>query len=221
MSREKIIIDREKCVGCGLCASTCHQAAIAMVDGKATVIAEDICDGLGRCLPVCPVSAISFSKEEKKIDREISVSCQSISEKIIEPPETDGEKGSPSALKQWPLQIKLVPTKAPYFEKAPLLVAADCSAFAYGNFHQEFMKNKVTIIGCPKLDEVDYSMKLTEILAENEIKSVTVVRMEVPCCGGIENAVVTALKHSGKMLPCEVVTLSIEGQILGKSIRNC
>ncbi len=186
MSRKKIQIDETKCVGCGLCANTCQQSAIEMVDGKAKVVHDDYCDGIGNCLPVCPVGAISFSD------------CDIMNVQ----------------LRQWPVQIKLVPTSATYYENAHLLVAADCSAFTYGNFHNDFMKDKVTIIGCPKLDMVDYTEKLCEIIANNSIQSITVARMEVPCCGGIEHAAEQALKNSGKSLPYQVKTISIEGNLL-------
>lgn len=215
----KIQINREKCVGCGLCANACHQSAIEMVEGKAKVVRENSCDGLGRCLPVCPVSAISFLNVEENQGDSGVFSCPStqshliMDEKQVENIEKTWVQ-SQSALRQWPVQIKLVPVTAPYFNGADLLVAADCSAFSYANFHDEFMKNKVTLIGCPKLDEVDYSEKMTQIIRENQLKSITVVRMEVPCCGGIVNAVVTAMKQSGKNMPLDVVTLSINGQIL-------
>ena len=247
MIRKIIVIDREKCNGCGLCASACAEGAIAMVDGKAELIRDDYCDGLGNCLPACPTGAISFEEREaaaydeeavkrhlesREAERAAEVSRQeeplacgcpgSMSRSIQR---EEAEKSAPAAgrpaaaepaseLRQWPVQIQLAPVTAPYFQNANLLVAADCTAYAYGNFHSRFMKNKITLIGCPKLDGVDYSEKLTQILASNSIKSVTVVRMEVPCCGGIENAVREALKASGKMLPWQVVTISTDGQIL-------
>lgn len=233
MLKKVIQIDRDKCVGCGVCANTCHQSAIDMVEGKAKVVRDDVCDGLGRCLPVCPVSAITFAEVEDKRETpqktppetppETPFQCPSMQSKAIKPvasEEKSTEKSvnpsviCPSQLKQWPVQIKLVPITAPYFENAHLLVAADCSAFSYGNFHEEFMKNKITLIGCPKLDEGEYSEKLTQIFMENEIKSVTVARMEVPCCGGIENAVVQAVKNSKKPIPCAVVVLSVDGKVL-------
>lgn len=231
MLKKVIQIDREKCVGCGVCANTCHQSAIEMVEGKAKVVRDDVCDGLGRCLPVCPVSAITFAEEEvenkiktpPKTPQKPPFQCPSAQSKAIKPVASEEkftEKSvnppvlCPSQLKQWPVQIKLVPITAPYFENAQLLVAADCSAFSYGNFHEEFMKNKITLIGCPKLDEGEYSEKLTQIFLENEIKSVTVARMEVPCCGGIENAVVQAVKNAQKPIPCEVVVLSVDGKVL-------
>lgn len=198
MIRKIIQIDEGKCNGCGLCAEACHEGAIGMVDGKAKLLRDDYCDGLGDCLPACPVEAISFIEREAAAYDEIAVKT----------------KLETSQLGQWPVQIKLVPVNAPYFEGAHLLVAADCSAYAYGNFHQEFIRGKITLIGCPKLDESDYSKKLTEIIRENDIKSVTVVRMEVPCCAGIEHAVVTALKNSGKFIPWRVATISTDGRIL-------
>ena len=193
MVRKIIKIDEDKCIGCGLCASACQEGAIGMVDGKAKLLHDDYCDGLGNCLPVCPTEAITFEEREVALAPTSSVSPH---------------------LNQWPVQIKLVPQNAPYFENAHLLVAADCTAFSYGNFHAEYMRNKVTIIGCPKLDEGDYSKKLTAILQTNNIKSVTVIRMEVPCCGGIEHAVKTALQNCGKMIPWQVVTISTDGRIL-------
>ena len=238
MIRQIIKINEDLCNGCGLCANACHEAAIAIVDGKAKLIRDDYCDGLGNCLPVCPTNAIAFEEREaleydeeqvkmnqqskgnnhgggcpgsmaREIQREQSISNENKKEIVTQSNET-----LISELRQWPVQIKLVPVKAPYFENANLLVAADCTAYAYANFHKEFMKKHVTIIGCPKLDEGDYSEKLTEIIKSNNIKSVKVLRMEVPCCGGIEYAVMQALKNSGKMIPWQVVTISCDGQIL-------
>jgi len=215
MIRKIVEINEEKCVGCGLCANTCREGAIGIVDGKAKLLKDDYCDGLGNCLPACPTDAIrivereaaAFSKQEmkenqKRVKKEGQYSGISV------------EEVSGSELRQWPVQIELVPINALYFEDAKLLIAADCTAYAYANFHQEFMRNKVTLIGCPKLDEVDYSEKLTEIIRENNIKSVTAVRMEVPCCGGIEHAVKQALQASGKFIPWQVVTISTEGNLL-------
>lgn len=198
MIRKIIHIDEEKCNGCGLCAAACHEGAIGMAGGKAKLLRDDYCDGLGDCLPTCPTGAISFvEREAAAYDKEAV--------------EANMRK---MGLMQWPVQIKLVPINEPYFENANLLIAADCTAYAYGNFHREFMKNKITLIGCPKLDEGDYSEKLTQIIAQNNIKSVTVIRMEVPCCGGIENAVKKALQNSGKFIPWQVVTISTDGKIL-------
>lgn len=241
MMRKIIKIDEEKCNGCGLCVEACHEEAIGMVNGKAKLLRDDYCDGLGDCLPTCPTNAISFEYREaaeydevavkanmeakkaqkktlacgcpgsqsKSINREVSNST-SISNDIVE------IKGS--QLNQWPVQIKLVPTNASYLKNASLLIAADCTTYAYGNFHNKFMKNKVTLIGCPKLDEVDYAEKLTEILKENDIKNIVVTRMEVPCCGGIVNAVKTALQNSGKMIPWQIVTISVDGKIVDGEI---
>ncbi|GHV76737.1 (Fe-S)-binding protein [Spirochaetia bacterium] len=232
MIRKIIKIDEEKCNGCGLCADACHESAIEIVDGKAKLLRDDYCDGLGNCLPACPQGAIGFEEreaaaydeekvkahqQEKQGEKTLACGCPGSSVQSIKPkPETAAvhHSGVISRLQQWPVQIKLVPVNAAYFENANILVAADCSAYAYGNFHAEFMHNRVTLIGCPKLDQGDYSEKLTEILSANAIKSVTVVRMEVPCCKGIENAVITALKNCGKMLPWRAVTLSIKGEIL-------
>lgn len=192
MIRKIIEIQEEKCNGCGLCASACHEGAIGMVDGKARLLREDYCDGLGDCLPQCPTGAITFVEREAAPYDEAGI----------------------SRLRQWPCQIKLVPVNAPYFHKAKLLLAADCTAYAYADFHRDFMKGKITLIGCPKLDGADYSEKLTEIIKNNDIRSVTILRMEVPCCGGLEMAVKKALQNSGKFLPWQVVTISTEGQIL-------
>ena len=234
MLRKIIEIDRDKCNGCGLCVTACYEGAIGMVEGKAELLRDDYCDGLGNCLPVCPTNAISFiereameySEEEVKKnmdnnrERPFACGCPGTNMKTFDRNNTSSSnKGVAnndinSELRQWPVQIKLVPVNAPYFENVNLLIAADCSAYAYGNFHKEFMKNKVTIVGCPKLDEGDYTDKLTAIISENNIKSVTVVRMEVPCCGGIENVTINALKNSGKMIPWQVVTISTDGEVL-------
>ncbi|MDO4328437.1 MAG: 4Fe-4S binding protein [Lachnospiraceae bacterium] len=202
MIRKIIQIDEEKCNGCGLCAEACQEEAIAIIDGKARLIRDDYCDGLGNCLPACPAGAINFIEREAAAYDEAAVMANK------------QKKGVSSQLRQWPVQIKLAPLRAPYFQNAHLLIAADCTAYAYGNFHQDFIRGKVTLIGCPKLDSVDYSEKLTEIIRQNEIKSMTILRMEVPCCGGIERAAVTALKESGKLIPWQVVTISIDGRIL-------
>ncbi|MDD6237578.1 MAG: 4Fe-4S binding protein [Clostridiales bacterium] len=211
MIRKIIQIDEEKCNGCGACASACHEGAIGMVDGKAKLLRDDYCDGLGDCLPACPTGAISFIEREAAAYDEAAV----LAAKSMKRHETISETTTPqeSQLRQWPVQIKLVPVNAPWFDGAKLLVAADCTAYAYAGFHQDFMKGHVTLIGCPKLDAVDYSIKLTEILRNNDIQSVTVLRMEVPCCGGIENAVKIALQDSGKFIPWNVVTITIEGSI--------
>ncbi len=219
MSKKIIKIDEEKCVGCGLCANACKQSAIEIIDGKAKVTREDYCDGIGNCLPVCPVNAISFSEKNivEKNEKALPCGCPGSNSKELKPKEQvvdNSMNQSASALRQWPVQIKLVPENAPYFKNSHLLIAADCTAYAYANFHNEFMKNKVTLIGCPKLDEGDYTDKLTKIITNNSIKSVTVARMEVPCCGGIENATVNALKASGKFIPWQIVTISTEGSIL-------
>lgn len=208
MIRKIIHIDEEKCNGCGLCAAACHEGAIGMAGGKAKLLRDDYCDGLGDCLPTCPTGAISF------VEREAAAYDKEAVEANMRKAETEASGETKTQLMQWPVQIKLVPINAPYFENANLLIAADCTAYAYGNFHREFMKNKITLIGCPKLDEGDYSEKLTQIIAQNNIKSVTVIRMEVPCCGGIENAVKKALQNSGKFIPWQVVTISTDGKIL-------
>ena len=203
MIRKIIKINEEKCNGCGACASACREGAIEMVDGKAKLKREDYCDGLGDCLPACPVDAIRFEERE----------APAYNEAAVMEAKRRKEHGA-GQLSQWPVQIKLVPVNAPYFDNANLLVAADCTAYAYGNFHNEFIKNRITLIGCPKLDEGNYTEKLTEIIANNNLKSVTVVRMEVPCCGGIENAVKNALQKSGKFIPWRVVVISTDGKII-------
>ena len=231
MLRKIIRIDEEKCNGCGACAAACHEGAIEMVGGKARLTREDYCDGLGDCLPACPTGAITFEEREapaydeeavrqaKMVKHGVKLTCgcpgtQSRMLKREACSTTVRNSAVPSMLMQWPCQIKLVPVNAPYFDNADLLVAADCTAYAYGDFHNEFIRNRITLIGCPKLDEGDYAEKLTQIIRNNRIKSVTVVRMEVPCCGGIENAVKRALIASGKMIPWNVITVSTDGKIL-------
>ncbi|MEG2871099.1 MAG: 4Fe-4S binding protein [Clostridium sp.] len=203
MVRKIITIDRDLCNGCGLCVSACHEGAIGLVEGKAELLRDDYCDGLGNCLPICPTGAISFEEREAVAFDEIAVK-QNSSPAIS----TD------SNLRQWPVRIKLVPVNAAYFANANLLIAADCTAYAYGNFHRDFMKNKITLIGCPKLDEGNYADKLTAILQQNTIKSITIIRMEVPCCGGLEHAVKTALTNCGKLIPWQVTVISTDGKIL-------
>ena len=206
MKRKIIRIDEEKCNGCGLCAKACHEGAIGIVDGKAKLMREDFCDGFGDCLPNCPTGAISFEvREAPEYDETAVKEAKNSPVSAVKPT---------SRLAQWPCQIKLVPTQAPFFDGAKLLIAADCTAYAYANMHEDFMKGKVTIIGCPKLDGVDYTDKLTEIIRNNDIKSVTIVRMEVPCCGGLQRAAENALKNSGKYIPWQVVTISRDGKML-------
>lgn len=217
MIRKIIQINEEKCDGCGLCADACHEGAIEIVNGKAKLMRDDYCDGLGDCLPSCPQNAISFIEREAAAYDEAAVKRHLASQKNSSYKQTsvpDTAAPMASQLSQWPVQIKLAPVNAPYFDGARLLIAADCTAYAYGNFHQDFIRGKVTLIGCPKLDAVDYTDKLTAIIQNNNIKDVTIVRMEVPCCGGIEHAVSEALKNSGKWIPWQVVTISIEGDIL-------
>lgn len=239
MVRKIIKIDEDLCNGCGLCAKACHEGAIGMSGGKAKLLRDDYCDGLGDCLPVCPTGAITFvereagaydeaavkanmAKKQAQAAKPLPCGCPGTNSKAIvrneaAEPDTGCAATQPavsSRLRQWPVQIKLAPVNAPYFDGAHLLVSADCAAYAYGNFHNDFIKNRITLIGCPKLDSIDYAEKLTAILSGNNIKSVTVVRMEVPCCAGIENAVKTALQKSGKMLQWQVVTVSTDGRIV-------
>ncbi|MBQ8393675.1 MAG: 4Fe-4S binding protein [Clostridia bacterium] len=230
MLRKIIKINKEKCNGCGACAMACHEGAIEMINGKAVLTREDYCDGLGDCLPACPTGAITFELREapayneaavlkaknQKLENKLPCGCPGTKSKSIQRDNTicDTRISVQSRLMQWPCQIKLVPVNAPYFDNANLLISADCCAYAYGNFHNDFIKNHITLIGCPKLDEGDYAEKLTEIIRVNNIKSVKVVRMEVPCCGGIENAVKKAIQGSGKFIPWQVVTISTDGKIL-------
>ena len=219
MIRRIITIDEEKCNGCGLCADACHEGAIGIVNGKAKLLREDYCDGLGDCLPACPMNAISFEEREAPAYNEAAVLA---AKKAKEAPQPCGCPGSAcqnvttqaSCLQNFPVQIKLLPPNAPYFDGADLLIAADCTAYSYANFHQDFMRDKITLIGCPKLDMVDYSEKLTAIFQNNKIRSVTVTRMTVPCCGGLSHAVKTALDNSGKDIPLQIVTISPDGRII-------
>ena len=231
MIRKIIQIDEELCNGCGACAEACHEGAIGMVNGKAKLLRDDYCDGLGDCLPACPTGAITFVEREAAAYDEAAVmaakakkagampcGCPGTNVKTItRQTEAAPAVSQTSQLRQWPVQIKLAPVNAPWFDGAKLLIAADCTAYAYGNFHQEFIKNHITLVGCPKLDMVDYSEKLTEIIRNNNIQSVTVVRMEVPCCGGIEFAVKKALQDSGKFIPWQVVTITTDGRILDRT----
>jgi ferredoxin len=242
MKRKIVAIDREKCNGCGLCVNACHEGALELVDGKATLVSEDYCDGLGACLPECPAGAITIEEREAAAFDEAAVKareakgqpapeplacgCPGTHAHAIKREPAVSRQASPapapagtccqksSELRQWPCQIKLVPVGAPYFEGADLLIAADCVAFAYASVHEDFMKGKITLIGCPKLDDVDYSEKLAAILAAHEVKSVTVLRMEVPCCGGLVSMVKRAMLASEKLVPWQVVTISTEGEIL-------
>lgn len=236
MIRRIIEIDREKCNGCGACAAACHEGAIGMVDGKAQLLRDDYCDGLGDCLPTCPTGAITFVEREAAAYDEAAVKARQAAQAAPLPCGCPGSAAAvlrgeesccdaapaaaPAAaapvseLRQWPVQLKLLPVEAPYYNGAKLLVAADCTAFSRADFHERFMRGRITVIGCPKLDEGDYTEKLTEILRRNDIREVTVVRMEVPCCGGIQRAAENALRASGKFLPWQVVTLGRDGTIL-------
>ena len=227
MIRRIITIDEEKCNGCGLCADACHEGAIGIVDGKAKLLREDYCDGLGDCLPACPMKAISFEEREAPAYNEAAVlaakkakeasqprGCPGSACRSIQQSASGADVHAPSRLTNFPVQIKLVPPNAPYFDGADLLIAADCTAYAYGNFHHDFMKNRVTLIGCPKLDAVDYAEKLTQILKHNDIRSITLTRMTVPCCGGLSYAVKNALENSGKDIPLNIVIISPDGRII-------
>jgi len=240
MKRKIIRIDEEKCNGCGLCAQACHEGAIDIIDGKAKLVRENFCDGFGDCLPNCPTGAITF--EEREAPAYDAAAVKAAQERKKGEAAASGAQGPPaggcpgsammrldgaaqerppeaaakpvSRLGQWPCQIKLLPTKAPFFDGADLLIAADCTAYAYANLHEDLMKGRITLIGCPKLDAVDYTEKLTEILRENDIRSVTVARMEVPCCGGLQRAAEAALRACGKRIPRQVVTVSRDGRML-------
>lgn len=235
MIRKIIRIDENLCNGCGLCAKACHEGAIGMVNGKAKLIRDDYCDGLGDCLPACPTNAISFEEREAEEYNHAAVEAKKLREAKARAAQTSSCscpgsavrtlkessdescsacKPSASYLRQWPVQLKLVPVEAGFFNNSNLLIAADCAAYAYGNFHEDFIKNRITVIGCPKLDMGSYTEKLTEILKRNNIKSVTIVRMEVPCCGGLEFAAKEALRTCGKMIPWQSVTISTDGRIL-------
>ena len=238
MIRKIIRIDKEKCNGCGVCADACHEGAIDIINGKAELVREHFCDGLGDCLPECPTGAISFEEREapeydeaavKEAQKKIFAKNQAITahagcpgsksmqiqrKEASETETTSSTQNQVSKLQNWPVQIKLAPVNAPYFNGAKLLIAADCTAYAYAGFHQDFIRNKVTLIGCPKLDQVDYSEKLTAIIQNNDIQSVTIVRMEVPCCGGLEMATRKALQNSGKFIPWQVITIGIDGNII-------
>jgi len=219
MIRKIIKIDVEKCNGCGACARACHEGAIEMVGGKARLAREDYCDGLGDCLPECPCGAISFEEREAPAYNEAAVLAAKQKKNVVQemPAEKSAQEeshASCSQLGQWPCQVKLAPINAPYFQNAELLIAADCTAFAYANIHNDYMRGKITLIGCPKLDAVDYSEKLTEIIKNNNIQSVTVLRMQVPCCGGIEMAAKRAVESSAKEIPVQVVVVSIDGKIV-------
>ena len=231
MIRKIIHIDQEKCNGCGACANACHEGAIEMVNGKAVLTNEHYCDGLGDCLPACPTGAIRFEEREAPAYNEAAVQAANMKKHGISagagcpgsraqllsraPAQPATPLNQPeSQLRQWPVQIKLAPVNAPYFEGANILVAADCTAYAYANFHQKFIRGRIVLVGCPKLDEGDYTEKLTRIFSENNIKSLTIVRMEVPCCGGLERAAKNALQASGKFIPWQVETISVDGRIL-------
>ena len=222
MERKIIKIDKEKCNGCGACAEACHEGAIEMRNGVAHLAREDYCDGLGDCLPACPTGAISFEVREAPAYNHEAVCATknkgkcpgTMMKSFSRTYEPQAPKSVQSQLMQWPCQIKLVPVSAPYLDGANLLIAADCTAYAYGSFHSDFMRGAVTLIGCPKLDEGDYTEKLTAIITNNNIKSVKIVRMEVPCCGGLENAVKRALLASGKLVPWQIVTISTDGKIV-------
>ena len=241
MIRKIVEINEELCNGCGACANACHEGAIIMIDGKAKLIKDDYCDGFGDCLPACPTNAITIIEREAEAYDEVAVkkrmeekkktlsiggnhihACPGSMARALKISETEDTSivdsntksvNSKSRLMQWPVQIKLVPVNADYFDNAKLLIAADCTAYAYANFHEDFIKNHIILVGCPKLDEGDYSEKLGQIIKNNNIKSVKIVRMEVPCCRGLEHAAIEALKNSGKMIPWQVVTITCDGKI--------
>ena len=228
MIRKIIEIDRGACNGCGLCAKACKEAAIAIQDGKAVLLRDDYCDGLGNCLPACPMGAIRFVEREAAAFDEEAVKARlgepqqggcpgSRARMAARETGAESEEKITSRLRQWPVQLKLVSPVAPYFHGANLLIAADCTAYAYGDFHRDFMRERITLIGCPKLDDVDYSQKLTEIFSNNDVASVTVARMEVPCCGGMERAVREAIRRSGREIPCRVVVIGVDGRVLSST----
>ncbi|MDD4200476.1 MAG: 4Fe-4S binding protein [Eubacteriales bacterium] len=232
MLRKIINIDEEKCNGCGLCANACHEGAIEMIDGKAKLTRENFCDGLGDCLPACPTGAITFEEREAPAYDETAVKkaqgahgghgggcpgsrvMQFDADTKPAKANRTSRNDAVSALAQWPCQIKLVPVQAAFFDGAKLLIAADCTAYAYANMHDDFMRGKTTIIGCPKLDDEDYTNKLTAIIRDNDIRELTVVRMEVPCCGGLQIAAENALRASGKFIPWRIVTISRDGKVI-------
>ena len=205
MIRKIIEIDESRCNGCGLCAEACHESAIGIVDGKAKLLRDDYCDGLGNCLPACPMDAIHFIEREAAAFDEAAVQANQ---------QARAEANAPGRLSNWPVQIQLAPIQAPYFDGADLLIAADCTAYAYGAFHERFIKGRAVLIGCPKLDGVNYAEKLAAILQANDIKSITLTRMLVPCCGGLDYMTREAIKNSGKRIPLEVATIAMDGEIL-------
>ena len=227
MLRRIIRIDENKCSGCGLCAKACHEGAIGMVNGKAKLLREDYCDGLGDCLPACPENAISFEMREAPAYNEAAVlaakaakaaplpcGCPGSSCQTIQPDQAEIPGNVPGRLSNFPVQIQLAPVNSPWYAGADLLIAADCTAYAYGNFHQDFIRGRVTLIGCPKLDNTQYAMKLASIFTDNDVRSITLTRMTVPCCGGLAHAVQTAIAMSGKDIPLRIVTISPDGQII-------
>ncbi len=238
MLRQIIRINRDLCNGCGLCVSACHEGAIGLRDGKAELLRDDYCDGLGACLPVCPTGAITFETRQAAMFDAEAVKARTADEKGEEPApcpsgsvcpghqpvklRTDRVSGDAasvfqtmgSELMNFPVQIRLAAANAPFFKEARLLIAADCAAYAHGDFHRRFMKDRVTLIGCPKLDDPDYADKLTDILRLNDVRSITLVRMDVPCCGGLTHALTTAMRRSGKLIPWQVVTINARGDIV-------
>lgn len=216
MERQVITIDQDKCIGCGLCVSACQESAIALVDGKATLLSDDYCDGLGNCLPTCPTGAISFeTRVAAPFDKE-KVHARQAQLRQEEASKYSDFVTMDSQLQSFPVQLSLVLPTASFFDGASLLIAADCAAYAHGDFHRRFIKGRVPLIGCPKLDHDDYAAKLTEILSRNDIRDISLVRMEVPCCGGIQRAFLQALKACNKSLPWQVFTLSTQGEVIAQ-----